>query len=119
MNKKLNQQLIDNISQLLKRSLVADAALEQLRAEKKAGFSAIFHKDAGFKCTANTFQPYIAEISDELLLWQQSQSEPQLVALVKKIEKLIKILSEFEKNYDNPNASVIPASLTEENQPKH
>lgn len=109
MNQKLNQQLIDNISQLLKRSIVADSALAQLRESKKAGFSAIFKSDSGFKCTANTFQPYIEEISDELLAWQSTQDEKLLIGLVKKIDKLIKIFNEFEKNYDSAS-NVVPVN---------
>lgn len=119
MNQKLNQQLIDNISQLLKRSIVADSALSQLRADKKAGFSAIFKADSGFKCNADTFQPYIAEVSDDLLAWQSSQDEAALVSLVRKIDKLIKIFNEFEKNYDSPGNVVQVNTPPAENSTRH
>lgn len=99
MSDAVNQQLIDNISIILKKSLAADATLAQLREEKKAGFSAIFTADAGFKSSANTFQPYVEEVADDLLQWQQSQSKELLVMLVKKIEQLFTVLANFEQSY--------------------
>ncbi len=99
MTNKIEQQLIDNISQLLKRSIVADSALGELRQQKVGNFSAIFPPQSGFKANANTFQPYIEEIADELLVWQQTKQHELLVGLVKKIEQLFKVLSEFESHY--------------------
>ena len=106
MNKAVNDQLIDNISQLLKRSLVADEFLEALRKNKQAGFSAIFPKDSGFNCSANTFQPYIEEISNQLLAWQTNQDEELLMSLVQKIQKLFQVLAQFEANYEDKSQSV-------------
>ncbi len=45
MTKAVEQQLIENISIILKRSLTADATLADLREQKKAGFEAIFKKE--------------------------------------------------------------------------
>ena len=100
MNDKIELQLIENISQLLKRSIVADSALAQLREGKGAKFNAIFTKDAGFKSTENTFQPYIEEVADELLVWKKTWDQGVLVSLVKKIEQLFKVLTEFESHYE-------------------
>jgi hypothetical protein len=97
-NKTIEQQLIDNISQLLKRALSADDILEQLRKDHQASFNSIFKKDSPFQCDANTFSPYIGEISDQLRLWQQSQDKSLLVELVKKIELLFKVLAQFEQS---------------------
>lgn len=99
MSDSINQQLIDNISIILKKSLAADATLAALREQKKAGFNAIFTKDAGFECSANTFQPYVEEIADELMLWQKEQKQQVLVKLVKKIEQLFLILEQFEQSH--------------------
>lgn len=96
---KIEQQLIDNISQLLKRSIVADSALGELRTQKVANFSAIFPENSIFTSKANTFQPYIEEIADELLSWQSSKQQELLIVLVKKIEQLFKVLAEFESHY--------------------
>ena len=84
----------------MKRSLTADATLGDLREHKKAGFEAIFKKDAGFTCTANTFQPYVEEIADDLLHWQANKEQQQLlIPLVKKIEQLFTVLAGFEQSH--------------------
>ncbi len=98
MSKAIEQQLIENISIILKKSLAADATLSDLREKKKAGFKAIFPKDAGFVSSADTFQPYVEEIADNLLQWQGNKSHELLVSLVKKIEKLFTVLANFEES---------------------
>ncbi|MDG1732285.1 MAG: hypothetical protein P8M49_12985 [Thalassotalea sp.] len=100
MTKNIEQQLIDNISQLLKRSIVADSALLEMRQHKAGNFSAIFPKGSVFNCSANTFQPYIAEVADDLMAWQKTLENELLVPIVKKIEQLYKVLTEFESHYE-------------------
>lgn len=99
MTKAIEQQLIENISIILKKSLSADATLANLRESKKASFKAIFTADAGFECSENTFQPYVEEIANELVQWQESQEQGLLIALVKKIEQLFTVLANFEQSY--------------------
>lgn len=99
MSKAIEQQLIENISIILKKSLSADATLADLREQKKAGFEAVFKKDAGFTCSANTFQPYVEEIANDLVKWQQSHDQQLLIALVKKIEQLFTVLGNLEQSY--------------------
>jgi|TARA_B110000908_G_C9988720_1_gene328783 primosomal protein N'' len=101
MTKNINKQLIDNISIILKKSLSADATLADLRETKKASFETIFKKEAGFTCTANTFQPYVEEVADDLLQWQKTETKEILVALVKKIEHLFTVLGNFEQSIAN------------------
>lgn len=99
MTANINQQLIENISMILKKSLSADATLADLREKKQASFEAIFKKDAGFSCSDNNFQPYVEEVADDLLKWQQSQDQALLIALVKKIEQLFTVLGNFEQSH--------------------
>jgi len=99
MTNTIDKQLIDNISIILKKSLTADATLADLREKKQASFEAIFTKDAGFNCSADTFQPYVEEIADDLINWQQSHDQNLLIALVKKIEQFFKVLGNFEQSY--------------------
>jgi len=100
MTKAIEQQLIENISLILKKALTADATLADLRENKKASFEAIFKKDAGFNCSANTFQPYIQEIADDLLHWQANKEQQKLlIPLVKKIEQLFTVLAGFEQSH--------------------
>ncbi|GAA0811135.1 hypothetical protein KO495_10155 [Colwellia sp. D2M02] len=99
MTKAIEQQLIENISVILKKSLAADASLADLREHKKAGFEAIFTKEAGFNNSADTFQPYVEEVADDFVKWQESKDQTVLIALVKKIEQLFTVLANFEKSY--------------------
>ncbi|NQZ80793.1 MAG: hypothetical protein HRT52_07230 [Colwellia sp.] len=99
MNKNINQQLLDNISLILKKSLTADATLKNLREKKQAGFEAVFTKDAGFNSSANTFQPYVEEVADDFMLWQKNKDQTLLITLVKKIEQLFTVLGNFEQSY--------------------
>ncbi|WP_245942495.1 hypothetical protein [Candidatus Colwellia aromaticivorans] len=100
MTKAIEQQLIENISVILKKSLTADATLADLREKKVASFEAVFKKEAGFTCSANTFQPYIQEIADDFLHWQENKTQQQLlIPLVKKIEQLFTVLAGFEQSH--------------------
>jgi hypothetical protein len=101
MPKAIEQQLIENISVILKKSLSADATLADLREKKQASFESVFKKDAGFHCSANNFQPYVEEVANDLLSWQESHDQALLIALVKKIEKLFTVLGNFEHNHSN------------------
>lgn len=100
MTKAIEQKLIENISVILKKSLAADATLADLRDNKKASFEAIFKKDAGFACSANTFQPYVQELADDLLEWQENNTKQNLlISIVKKIEQLFTVLAAFEQSH--------------------
>jgi len=100
MTKAIEQQLIENISVILKKSLSADATLSDLREKNKAGFEAVFKKDAGFTCSADTFQPYVEEVADDFLQWQENKAQQALlIPLVKKIEQLFTILAGFEQSH--------------------
>lgn len=97
MTNAVNQQLLDNISLVLKKSLAADATLADLREKKQAGFEAVFKKEVGFKSSANTFQPYVEELADEFMLWQKNNDQTLLISIVKKIEQLFIVLGNFEQ----------------------
>jgi hypothetical protein len=100
MTKAIEQQLIENISVILKRSLTADATLGDLRDKKKASFEAVFTKGAGFNCSADTFQPYVEEVADDFLHWQENKTQQTLlIPLVKKIEQLFTVLAGFEQSH--------------------
>jgi hypothetical protein len=100
MTKVIEQQLIENISIILKKSLSADATLADLREKQKASFEAVFKKDAGFTCSADTFQPYVQEVADDFLNWQENKTQQQLlIPIVKKIEQLFTVLAGFEQSH--------------------
>jgi len=98
-NQNISQKLIENISIILKKSLAADATLSELREQKKAKFEAVFKNNSVFNCSANTFQPYVEEVADDLLAWQNEANNDTLILLVKKIEQLFTVLANFEQSY--------------------
>jgi hypothetical protein len=98
MSATVSKQLVDNISIILKKSLTADATLVDLRKNKQASFEAIFKTDAGFKCSANTFQPYVEEVANDFIFWQKTSDQQTLIDTVKKIEKLFTVLANFEES---------------------
>ncbi|MEI6893534.1 MAG: hypothetical protein V5789_02655 [Colwellia sp.] len=104
MTKAIEQQLIENISIILKKSLTADATLANLREQKKANFAAVFTTDSHFKSSANTFQPYVEEIANDLVQWQANREQALLITLVKKIEQLFIVLADFEQSYSNTSS---------------
>jgi hypothetical protein len=102
MTQAIEQKLIENISIILNKSLTADATLGDLRDKKKASFEAVFKKDAGFTCSANTFQPYVQEVADDFVHWQENKAQQQLlIPLVKKIEQLFTVLAGFEQSHQS------------------
>mgnify|MGYP000372905848 CR=1 FL=1 len=101
MSATVSQQLVENISIILKKSLSADATLSDLREKKLASFAAVFTKDAGFTCSANTFQPYVEEVANDLVFWQKTSDQATLISIVKKIEQLFTILGNFEQNHNS------------------
>ena len=100
MSATVSKQLVDNISIILKKSLTADATLADLREKKQASFAAIFTKEAGFKCSANTFQPYVEEVANDLIFWQKTSDQQTLIAMVKKIEQLFTVLGNFDQSHN-------------------
>ncbi|PKG86227.1 hypothetical protein CXF85_00480 [Colwellia sp. 75C3] len=100
MTKAIEQQLIENISIILKKALTADATLADLREKKKASFKAVFTADSAFSSSADTFQPYVEEVADDLLKWQENNDQALLITLVKKIEQLFTVLANFEQSYN-------------------
>jgi hypothetical protein len=101
MSATVSQQLVENISIILKKSLSADATLSDLREKKLASFEAVFTKDSGFTCSANTFQPYVEEVANDLIFWQKTSEQATLISLVKKIEQLFTVLGHFEQNHNS------------------
>jgi hypothetical protein len=101
MTKAIEQQLIENISVILKKSLTADATLADLRDQKKATFKAIFTTSSIFEISANTFQPYVEELANDLVQWQETKDNDLLVIIVKKIEQLFTVLANFEQSYSH------------------
>ena len=95
------KHLQENVKIIYHKAVDADKQLEQLRADKKAGFAQIFTADSAFKNHSDTFLPYVEELAADL---QEIQTDDEdhykklLPNIVVKIELLFKMLATFKSN---------------------
>ncbi|WP_028117213.1 hypothetical protein [Ferrimonas senticii] len=88
-------QLRNSLQTAYRQGIDADAVLDQLQQEGQGKFAAIFHQEAGFVTNANRFGPYIKELGDSLLSFEQQPDNAQLAKLVKQLELLFTTLGHF------------------------
>ncbi|EHR40228.1 hypothetical protein [Alishewanella jeotgali] len=93
----LLQQLDENLKELYRKALDADALLEQLQQQGQAKYQTVFSKDAGFKVESNRFMPYLAETAEQVAAIRHSQqfSTSTLQRVVQQLQLLHKTLTEF------------------------
>lgn len=93
----LLQQLDENLKELYRKALDADALLEQLQQQGQAKYQAVFAKDAGFKVESNRFMPYLAETAEQIAAMRHSQqfNTATLQRVVQQLQLLHKTLAEL------------------------
>jgi len=95
------KHLQENVKIIYHKAVDADKQLEQLRADKKAGFAQIFTADTAFKNHSDTFLPYVEELAADLQAIQTDDEDHYkklLPNIVVKIELLFKMLATFKSN---------------------
>jgi primosomal protein N'' len=95
------KHLQENVKIIYHKAVDADKQLEQLRADKKAGFAQIFTADSAFKNHSDTFLPYVEELAADLQAIQTDDEDHYkklLPNIVVKIELLFKMLATFKSN---------------------
>lgn len=90
-------QLDENLKELYRKALDADAVLEQLQQQGQAKHQTIFNKDAVFQVKSNRFMPYLAETAEQIAAIRQSQqfNTATLQRVVSQLQLLHKTLTEF------------------------
>lgn len=90
-------QLDENLKELYRKALDADAVLEQLQQQGQAKHQTIFNKDAAFQVKSNRFMPYLAETAEQIAAIRQSQqfNTATLQRVVSQLQLLHKTLTEF------------------------
>lgn len=90
-------QLDDNLKELYRKALDADALLDELQQQGQAKHQAIFNKDAAFQIQSNRFMPYLAETAEQIAAIRQSQqfNTSTLQRIVQQLQLLHKTLTEF------------------------
>lgn len=93
--------LTENIRLIYRQSIDADKAIEDLRQQDMAKFSAIFNEQQGFITKASRFTPYAEELGNDLIALQQAKESEigsMVQPLVSKIEIQLQLLQVFKSN---------------------
>ncbi len=94
--------LEQNIQEIYRKALDADAHLAQLKQQGMAKFTAIFDQNSLFKCTDRTFMPYVAELTQDIADFRDKADQAQLNIILKKMELLYQLLGTM-KNITQSN----------------
>lgn len=95
----IHQHIQQTVSDLHRKAIDADRALDQLQQEQKGKFQTIFDETSGFSTQARRFVPYVQEVAED---WQQLKTlegkafEVQLGLLVKKIELVLTTIGQLK-----------------------
>ncbi|WP_396588906.1 hypothetical protein [Bermanella sp. R86510] len=104
MSHPVFQRIEEALKAIIPFAQQADEIIEELNAEDKAKFTAIFPKHSLFRVEANRFLPYIEELDHDYQNLpsdvQDPAFEPLLTDLVKKMERLQMILQQFHDTRD-------------------
>ncbi|WP_372626367.1 prephenate dehydrogenase [Arsukibacterium sp.] len=93
----LLSQLDENLKELYRKALDADAVLEQLQQQGQAKHQSIFPAGSDFSVNSNRFMPYLSEAAEQVAAIRQSQqfNTATLARVVKQLQLLHKTLAEF------------------------
>lgn len=93
----LLDQLDDNLKELYRKALDADALLDNLQQQGHAKHQRIFADHALFQASSNRFMPYLAETAEQVAAMRQSQqfNTATLQRVVKQMKQLHQTLAEF------------------------
>jgi hypothetical protein len=93
----LLNQLDDNLKELYRKAVDADAMLEQFQQQGQAKHQAIFVDNSVFQASSNRFLPYLAETAEQVSAMRLSQqfNTATLQRVVRQLELLHKTLADF------------------------
>jgi F0F1-type ATP synthase alpha subunit len=95
----LLNQLDENLKELYRKALDADAVLEQLQQQGHVKYQSIFPASAEFNVNSNRFIPYLSEAAEQVAAIRLSQqfNTATLARVVKQLQLLHKTLAEFRQ----------------------
>ncbi|WP_298443751.1 prephenate dehydrogenase [uncultured Ferrimonas sp.] len=88
-------QFRNSLQTAYRQGIDADAVLDQLQKDGQGKFATIFADDAGFSTSANRFGPYIKELGETLIAFEQQPDNQQLAKMVKQLELLLTTLAQL------------------------
>ncbi|MGB3726324.1 MAG: hypothetical protein WA981_11200 [Glaciecola sp.] len=92
--------LNDNLKLIYRKSVDADAALNNLQNSGKGKFNTIFGDDTAFTTRAKRFGPYVEEIAEDvshLVDADEATLGKALPNIVKKLELMLTTLEQFKQ----------------------
>ncbi|MFC4655450.1 MULTISPECIES: primosomal replication protein PriC [Rheinheimera] len=94
---QLLEQLDQNLKELYRKALDADALLEQLQQQGHAKHQSIFAEEL-FTVQSNRFMPYLSETAEQIAAMRQTQqfNTATLQRVVQQLQQLHKTLAEFK-----------------------
>lgn len=100
--KNILPHLDQNIQEIYRKAVDADATLAELKKQGMAKFTSIFPEKSAFNCTEKTFMPYVAELTEDIEQFRQTEQQQQLASILSKMEQLYKLLGTM-KNITKSN----------------
>ena len=96
---QLLEQLDQNLKDLYRKALDADAILEDIQQQGHGKYQTIFVNDKSFQVSSNRFMPYLSEAAEQVAAMRQTQqfNTATLQRVVKQIQLLHKTLAEFRQ----------------------
>lgn len=94
--KNILPHLDNNIQEIYRKALDADAQLNELKKQGMGKFSAIFEQNSLFNCNEKSFLPYVAELTEDIAKFRESEDQQQLTTILKKMELLYQVLGSMK-----------------------
>lgn len=94
--KQVIPHLEQNIKEIYRKAIDADAKLTEIKKAGMGKFSALFPSDQLFTTKAMTFQPYVEELAADINTFKVDPSEAKLQIVLQKMDSLYKLLSQFQ-----------------------
>lgn len=94
--KQVIPHLEQNIKEIYRKAIDADAKLTELKKAGMGKFSALFQSDQLFTTKATSFQPYVEELASDINDFKSTPSEAKLQVTLQKMESLYKLLAQFQ-----------------------
>ncbi|KKL01446.1 prephenate dehydrogenase [Rheinheimera mesophila] len=96
---QLLEQLDQNLKDLYRKALDADAILEQLQQQGHGKYQTIFVNGKSFQVSSDRFMPYLSEVAEQVAAMRQTQqfNTATLQRVVKQIQLLHKTLANFRQ----------------------
>ena len=100
------EKLQENLQIIYRKAVDADAKLDAFQKDGKGKFNTIFAESSPFKARAKRFEPYVAEVCEnmdafvalDLEQTDKTEIEQRLGVLVAQIEQLLTTLVQFKES---------------------